>query len=88
MAEFFQSGNAIDFVLAFIVIELSVLTILRARTGRGPSYLDLILMLSAGAALLAAWRASIAGAPWAVVAAFLLLSFVAHAADLRRRWKS
>lgn len=88
MAEFFQSGDVIDFVLAFIAIELAILAILRARTGRGPAYLDLILMLSAGAALLAAWRAAVAGAPWAVVAALLVLSFIAHAADLRRRWKS
>lgn len=88
MAEFFQSGKVIDFVLAFIAFELAILVALRARTGRGPTYLDSILILSAGAALLAAWRASIAGAPWIVVAAFLLLSFIAHAAHLRRRWKS
>ncbi|NWG24391.1 MAG: hypothetical protein HXY30_08260 [Pseudorhodoplanes sp.] len=87
MAELIQSPRILDVILIVIGVEAALLIALRAKFGIGPQYADMLAMLLAGAALLGAWRASLAGASWEWIALFLSAALVAHLADLARRWR-
>jgi hypothetical protein len=78
----------VDLAIAITLVELAVLCLLHWRTGRGVAPRDLLPNLVAGLCLMAAVRAGITGAGWGWVAAGLMASGLAHAADLRARWRS
>jgi hypothetical protein len=82
----FAGVSVFEIVLALIALELAGLAAYRWARGRGPALPDLLPNLAAGAALLLAGRAASEGASSTAVAAFLILAFGAHLADLRRRW--
>lgn len=86
MQELVESGRVVDAILVLILVQIAGLAWLRHRYRIGPSPRDLWPTLAAGAALLLALRAALVGAHWTVVAAWLALAFVAHLADLHRRW--
>ncbi len=78
----FQSGRAIDIVLAVMLLETLIL-IVRRRSGPLP----ILLAMLPGMLILLALRFTITGAPWPFVAALLLASWPIHLADIRqRRW--
>jgi hypothetical protein len=56
-------------------------------TGRGIAPLAVVVNLASGAGLLLALRGVLAGWSAPVVALCLMGSFVAHVADLSRRWR-
>lgn len=58
----------------------------RAR-GVGVAPRELIGNLVSGACLMLAVRAALLDAPWQQLAAWLLLSLLAHLADLALRWR-
>lgn len=87
MAELFASGRVVDLILALIAAEAAALAVYRQRTRRGPALPDLAANLMAGACLLLALRAALAGAGWEVSAAWLGAALLAHVADLARRWR-
>ncbi len=87
LAEFLESGLAVDVVLAFLAAEVAFLLVLKARTGRGPAVLDLLGQLGAGAALLLALRAALTRADPRWTAGFLLAALPAHLFDLARRFR-
>lgn len=87
MAAQFDLSLAIDGIIALIALETLVLVGLRARYGLGPALTSTIGNAMAGAALLLAMRAAIAGAPFPVVSACLLGALFAHVADLKARWR-
>lgn len=87
LGAWFASGRIVDAILAFMVVEAVLLIAWRARTGRGIAAADLLANLAAGATLLLALRAALAGAAWSWVAAALMAALVAHVADLSRRWR-
>ena len=86
MGTLFASGRIVDLLFAFITLEVLGLAIYRRLTGRGVPFLDLIVSLLAGMALLLALRSALLGSPWPQIAGFLGLSLIAHIADLARRW--
>jgi hypothetical protein len=87
MAEFYASGRVVDLVLAMVVLEALALGLLWRRTGRGVPPGSLLPFLAAGAALLLALRGALTGAGWMWIGLCLLGSLVAHAVDLRSRWR-
>lgn len=86
IAQWVASGRIVDLVLVVMAIEAIVLIGLWRRTGRGVAPVDLLANLAAGACLLGALRSALVGAGEVWVGGFLVLAFVAHIADLTRRW--
>lgn len=80
MAWLFETGHAVDIVLAVIAVEACWLVIVaRWRP------IDVTLCLLPGVFMLLAVRAALTEMGWLWVAAALLVSFPVHLADLRRR---
>lgn len=87
MAELFQSGAIVDFILLLVVAEAAALILLHRRSGRGLAPADAIAMLVPGALLLLALRTALTGGAWTWTALLLAASFAAHLADLAARWR-
>lgn len=87
MAEIFSSGRAIDWIMAFVILEAFALLALRAFCVNAPSLLSSLANVAAGGFLLLALRFALSGAGGGPVAASLAAAFVAHLADLAGRWK-
>jgi hypothetical protein len=87
MQEFIASGHAIDLILLLVLAEGLALFAYRWKTGRGIAGADLIANLLAGACLMLALRAALAGAGWIWIALCMSAALLAHLADLWRRWQ-
>jgi hypothetical protein len=88
VTELFDNGRIVDLILALVVLEALLLSMLWVRTSRGLPPVPLIANLAAGAFLLLALRAALTdGGPMAV-GGFLMLALPAHLADLALRWRS
>src|SRR5271165_6432226 len=87
MAAYLLDGWAVDAILALVAIEGFLLAAWRVRTGGGPPIATTIASLLAGACLLLALREALTGASPQAIAAWLAISFAAHAADLAGRWR-
>lgn len=87
MSDWFASGRIVDAILVMVAVEALVLTAVAARRGRGPRGARLFWNLAAGAALLLALRAALAGAAWPWAAAALAAALLAHVLDLHARWR-
>lgn len=87
MSALFASGRIVDAILLLTALEAAGLLWLHHRAGAGVAPADLLPNLLAGASLLLALRAGLAGAWFGWVAAALLAALVFHLADLRRRWR-
>ncbi len=87
MAELFASGRLVDLILIVVVIEAMVLMLLWLRAGRGVAPADLLPNLCAGAFLLLAMRAALAGSGWTTAAFCLAAAGLAHLIDIYRRWR-
>jgi hypothetical protein len=86
VADLFASGRIVDSILALMLLELAVLTAVRARTRRGIHPMELAASLAAGMALLLALRSSLVGLSWQHTALWLILALVAHVLYLKLRW--
>jgi hypothetical protein len=86
MSPLFASGAIVDLLLALLAAEALLLAIVRHWSGRGPPLRALLASLLAGAGLLLALRAALAGAPWQTTASWLATAFAAHLWDLGQRW--
>ena len=87
MADLFASGRLVDLILVVVVIEAGVLLLYWARARRGIAPLDLLPNLCAGAFLLLALRATLAGSGWMMASLFLSAAGLAHLTDVYRRWR-
>ena len=85
MASLFASGQAVLLVLGFMCIELGVLILVRKKMPNPVTTLDLMVAVSAGAALLLALREALLQAPWQRIAAWLIVALACHLWDLQRR---
>jgi hypothetical protein len=85
MAGFFSSGRVVDAVLAFMLIELAALLLVRERGAALLRPLDVISNFGAGASLLLALRAALRGADWGQAALWLLIALGFHVWDLALR---
>jgi hypothetical protein len=90
VAELFATGRVVDWILLFMLFELIALTIVRKRSqsGIGIGPFELVVGMSAGAALLMALRAALDGARWPQVAVWLAVALVAHLWDLGLRLRA
>ena len=79
--------HLIDLVIAITVLEGLALALYHWRTGRGMAPRDFVPNLVAGLALMLALRAGQSSAAWHWVAIALLAAGLAHATDLRYRWR-
>ena len=87
MADLFASGRLVDFILVVVVLEASALLLYWARVRRGIAPLDLLPNLCAGAFLLLALRATLAGGGWMIACLCLAAAGLAHLTDVYRRWR-
>ena len=87
MADLFASGHLVDLILVVVVIEASALLLYWARARRGIAPLDLLPNLCAGAFLLLALRATLAGSGWMIASLCLSAAGLAHLTDVYRRWR-
>ncbi len=85
MDSFFASGHAVLLVLAFMAIELIVLILVRKKMRVRLEPLELIVGVSAGAALLLALREALREAKWQRVAIWLIVALACHMWDLNLR---
>lgn len=87
MADLFASGRLVDFILVVVALEAAALLLYWARTRRGVAPLDLLPNLCAGAFLLLALRATLAGSGWMIASLYLSAAGLAHMIDVYRRWR-
>jgi hypothetical protein len=88
LAAAFADGSLPAIIAALVAIEAAVLWFLWRVRGIGIAPRALVGSLVSGACLMLAVRAALIDAPWEHVAAWLLLSLVAHLADLALRWSA
>lgn len=88
MSELFASGQIIDLILALVAAEaLAGLAYHRLSGGKGPEPVSLMANLAAGACLLLALRAMLAGSGWVTPALCLSGALAAHVIDIGARWR-
>jgi hypothetical protein len=87
MADLFASGHLVDFILVVVVLEASALLLYWAGARRGIAPLDLLPNLCAGAFLLLALRATLAGSGGMIASLCLSAAGLAHLTDVYRRWR-
>jgi hypothetical protein len=87
MAELFANGRLIDLILIVVAIEAVVLVLLWRYARRGIAPGDLLPNLCAGAFLLLALRATLAGGGWTIASGCLAAAGLAHVIDVSRRWR-
>lgn len=87
MADLFARGRLVDLILVVVVVEATALLLYWARTRRGVAPLDLLPNLCAGACLLMALRATLAGGGWMIASLCLVAAGLAHLMDVYRRWR-
>lgn len=80
--------DAVDALLALVVLEAVVLWLYHARTGRGLAPRRLLPTLLAGFGLLLAFRLALGGAGAVWAAGALALAGSAHVLDLKGRWRA
>ena len=87
MREIFANGYLADVILIVMAAEGLALFFYWRATGRSVPPRDFLLNLASGFFLILALRAAMVGGSWAWMAVFLAAGGLAHAADLRRRWR-
>lgn len=87
MADLFASGRLVDFILVVVLLEAAALLLYWAWARRGIAPLDLLPNLCAGAFLLLALRAVLAGGGWMIASLCLAAAGLAHLIDVSRRWR-
>ncbi len=87
MADLFASGRLVDLILVVVVLEAAALLLYWAWARRGIAPLDLLPNLCAGAFLLLALRATLAGGGWTIASLCLAAAGLAHLIDVSRRWR-
>jgi hypothetical protein len=88
MAELFANGRLVDLVLFVVVLEAVALLLYWHRVRRGIEPFDLLPNLCAGAFLLLALRATLAGSDWMIASGCLAVAGLAHLTDIYRRWRN
>jgi uncharacterized membrane-anchored protein len=82
---FFSGGRVVDVALAFMLIELVALLIVRKCGATMLRPLDVMVNCGAGAALLLALRAALRSSGWHPVALWLVVALGFHLWDLSLR---
>ena len=80
--------SIVDAIAVLVIVEAVALSIVSARSMRGPAVPDILFNLAAGLFLLLALRAALSEASWPWVAAMLAAAGLAHVVDQARRWRA
>ena len=88
MTELIESGQIVDFILVMMALELLLIVGLALRSRYRLPTAGLLLNLGAGAGLLLALKALLAGSGWLVIGFCLSLALFAHLGDLVVRLRS
>jgi hypothetical protein len=88
MSELFATGRIADPILILLAAEGLFLFFYWRATRRGLAPGDFLLTLVSGFFLVLAVRQALAGGWWGWTGLLLAAGGLAHAADLRRRWRS
>lgn len=87
MSGSFGIPQLVDGVIALTLIEVAVIALHHRLTGAGVAPCEIGLNLLSGLCLMLALRCGVREAGALSIALWLLAAGVAHAADLRRRWR-
>ncbi|MBS0253282.1 MAG: hypothetical protein JSR78_19660 [Proteobacteria bacterium] len=82
LAQSFADGSIVYVIFAFMFIEGIALIAFRRVTGSGPGVGQILSLMLPGAFLLMALKAALGGAPWPMIACWLLAALIAHLADV------
>ncbi len=82
------SPHLADAILVLMLGEFALLAALHRRRGRGVAPSRLWPTFAAGACLLLALRAALAGSGPGLIGAWLAGALVAHVVDIAGRWRS
>ena len=85
MNVFYSSGRVVDVVLAFMLVEVVALMLVRKRGATLFRPLDVLVNCGAGAALLLALRAALRGSQGEAIGLWLLMALGFHVWDLSLR---
>jgi hypothetical protein len=88
MSELFASGRIGDLILVLLAAEGLFLFFRWRATGRGPAPREVLPTVLSGFFLVLALRQALVGGWWGWTGLFLAAGGLAHAADLRSRWRS
>lgn len=80
------SGRITELILALMAIEIAVLLLLWFRHGIGVRPLSLLANMVAGGSLVSALYVVLTGGSSGTLAVILLVSLIAHLADMATRW--
>ena len=83
-----QGALMVDLVIAFTLLEAVALLLYRRATGRGVGAAALLPNLAAGLCLLLGLSAALHAQTWPWIALALTGAGLAHAMDLRERWRA
>jgi len=87
LSEIYRSPHLLDAIMALTLLEGMIMTAYHHLTRRGVAPVDLLPNMAAGICLLFTARAAMAGMGAAWIALGLAGALVAHAVDMRRRWR-
>lgn len=85
MTALFESGRIVDLILALMIAEAVIISVVVLFWRVRLPLVGLLLNLAAGACLLLALRAVITDAGWWVAGAWLFAALLAHVGDLAQR---
>jgi len=88
MEELIRSGRIAHVIIAVLAIELVVVSIHLLRRRRIREFMSASASITAGAALVTALGLALAGGGWMAIGVCLLISLVAHLAELVIRLSS
>ena len=88
MGEFIRSGAIVDFMLAFVAVEVIALIGLYRFRGIGIPPVALLLNIGAGTSLMLALRSTLYGHGWPAIALWLVSALVFHCSDLAYRFRA
>ncbi|MFK8079645.1 MAG: hypothetical protein AB8B97_05105 [Granulosicoccus sp.] len=81
------SGQIVDIMVVFVVVEVLALIVYWRLTGRGVPTVPLLANVGAGGSLMLALGATLKGFSPAVIALCLVSSLIFHLTDLALRWR-
>jgi hypothetical protein len=87
MEALLMSGKATALIAGLVAVEAVALAAVFRRAGRGALVPGLLANLAAGAALMLAVSASLAGSGWQAIAGLLGVALAAHLVDMALRWR-
>ena len=88
LRQLIENGTLPLMILGIMALEAVLVSAVFLRRGKTRAIPQLLAGLAAGAALVLALRAALLDQGWDIIARFLLVSLLAHAAELGLKFRS